>query len=976
MKKSLLYLSLLLLTAVINFSCKGNEATVEIPVVSVELSKSTLEIEVGETSKLSVKVNPSDATNTKVQWQSSNPEVATVSEEGLILGIAEGETTITVCSDEMDSIKDECTITVKEKDENGGNGGGTEDEDEIELTLETIDPENLPEENVWVITDAAAATADNFGKLRSAISNSQNDIKVIFSDLSTLPEEAMATSESKLIKLTRVDAPKVKTLNVSALKGCNGLTEVLLPEVKKIEPAAFGECSALESLDLPKVEAIGYGVFYGCTSLQDLSVNEDFYCVEEGVLYDRTKALIHTFLPGNTATQYTAPSTVLGVGVDAFYDCNNIEEIVIESAYIVGDFSFSYCSKLRMVSLPAVTTIGGKAFMGCTALEGLYAPIATEIGSDVLNGCSTIKEIDLPKAINVGYGAFAHCTSVVRISLPVVETTGIDTMFDCPSLTSLTMATESWVKDINVYLFGWDGKPTKVDFTTGSGNGTYARDNKWVISATNVEIGPFKSISGADENTTSGNEFTLANIPSNGELIEGNTWIITDQTSASSANFERLYLALKSAGRLISVEMPGILNIPDNAFNSITTLKSISAPEALSVGEYAFDICEGLVSVNLPKVESIGWQAFYECRGLTTLDFPAAKTTSMGSFGKCSSLTSILMPNLMYIGPYAFAECSKLATVDFTSVNQIAEMAFMYDFDLDVISMPNATIIGGGAFGGCLASTISVPKAASIGKLAFGVCSKLTDLTIATESTITDVVSTLFDNTDLSIIDLKTSANNGTTVDGTNWTLPDGAGNTFTVSGFKSITTDGGAVTPDPDDKDETAEFTLNTIPEDGSTINSDTWIITDNGIVAKELFVRLQSALSTAGREISVEFPNLTVLPANWCTTSCSNLISVKAQSVTTVVTDSFANATGLIKLELPAVKVIGSLLFNNCPKLNTVTIATTSTIESIEQFAFMPIGSEKLNLITGSNNGTTVNGNTWTVTSKNFTFNSITVK
>lgn len=71
-----------------------------IPVSSVSLSKSECEITVGESVALSAIVNPSNATNKNVTWESSNNSVVMVNEEGVITACAIGEATITVKTDD------------------------------------------------------------------------------------------------------------------------------------------------------------------------------------------------------------------------------------------------------------------------------------------------------------------------------------------------------------------------------------------------------------------------------------------------------------------------------------------------------------------------------------------------------------------------------------------------------------------------------------------------------------------------------------------------------------------------------------------------------------------------------------------------------------------------------------------------------------------------------------------------------------
>lgn len=69
--------------------------TVEEPVTGISISPENLSIFVGYTSQLSYSIEPSNATNKVVKWSSSNPSVATVSENGLVTAVAVGSTQIT-----------------------------------------------------------------------------------------------------------------------------------------------------------------------------------------------------------------------------------------------------------------------------------------------------------------------------------------------------------------------------------------------------------------------------------------------------------------------------------------------------------------------------------------------------------------------------------------------------------------------------------------------------------------------------------------------------------------------------------------------------------------------------------------------------------------------------------------------------------------------------------------------------------------
>ena len=91
------------------FTTQGNE---KINVTGVELNKTSLSMNVGETSNLVATVKPENAQNKNVKWTSSNENIATVNEEGIITAVAEGEAKITVTT--LDgNYTAECNVTVK-----------------------------------------------------------------------------------------------------------------------------------------------------------------------------------------------------------------------------------------------------------------------------------------------------------------------------------------------------------------------------------------------------------------------------------------------------------------------------------------------------------------------------------------------------------------------------------------------------------------------------------------------------------------------------------------------------------------------------------------------------------------------------------------------------------------------------------------------------------------------------------------------
>ncbi len=85
-------------------------------ITEIVLDNSEIEMIVGQMERLTASVKPETAKDKVLTWKSSNEDVATVNEYGYIKAIGEGETTITVESEE-DQITATCLVKVKEPTE-------------------------------------------------------------------------------------------------------------------------------------------------------------------------------------------------------------------------------------------------------------------------------------------------------------------------------------------------------------------------------------------------------------------------------------------------------------------------------------------------------------------------------------------------------------------------------------------------------------------------------------------------------------------------------------------------------------------------------------------------------------------------------------------------------------------------------------------------------------------------------------------
>ena len=146
-----------------NFSVKCVVTVKEIKVTGVELNKTSLNLNVGNSATLTATVKPSNATNKKLIWSSSNTSVATVS-NGKVTAKAEGTATITVKTDDG-SFTATCVVTVKKVNVTGVTLNKTSATLEVGKTLTltaTVKPSDATNKKVtWTSSDTSVATVSN-----------------------------------------------------------------------------------------------------------------------------------------------------------------------------------------------------------------------------------------------------------------------------------------------------------------------------------------------------------------------------------------------------------------------------------------------------------------------------------------------------------------------------------------------------------------------------------------------------------------------------------------------------------------------------------------------------------------------------------------------------------------------------------------------------------------------------------------------
>ena len=145
-------------------------AAATVPVESVSLDKTSLELTEGGTGTLTATITPNNASNKSVTWSSDNENVATV-DNGVVSAVSEGTATITVTTEDGDKTATcEVTVTAATVPVTGVTLSQTQaslysNRTPNTLTLTaTVAPDNATNQAVtWTSSDSAVATVDQNG---------------------------------------------------------------------------------------------------------------------------------------------------------------------------------------------------------------------------------------------------------------------------------------------------------------------------------------------------------------------------------------------------------------------------------------------------------------------------------------------------------------------------------------------------------------------------------------------------------------------------------------------------------------------------------------------------------------------------------------------------------------------------------------------------------------------------------------------
>ncbi|MBO5866576.1 MAG: leucine-rich repeat protein, partial [Clostridia bacterium] len=177
----------------------------------------------------------------------------------------------------------------------------------------------------------------------------------------------------------------------------------------------------------------------------------------------------NVFAGNNDVSSVVLPTTVQTIGDHAFYNCEYLENINLNSnVKNIGSFAFSGCKRLSCeIDLTGLTAVSDNLFANCRMVDTIkFGDSLQSVGAYAFADCKALAQISLPNSVEtIGEYAFAN-TAITTFAIPDALTTfGQGSVKGC-KIDSVTVANNTTFTANDNSLYANEGKTLLLQFGT------------------------------------------------------------------------------------------------------------------------------------------------------------------------------------------------------------------------------------------------------------------------------------------------------------------------------------------------------------------------------------------------------------------------------------------------------------------------------------------------------------------------------
>lgn len=333
-------------------SCK---VTVSQLVTGIKLDKSTLQMNVGGTGKLTAVITPTTANNKEVSWTSSNSKVVSVTASGNLTAISSGTADIVVKAKDGSNVTAVCKVTVTEPENPDSRIELNETEASV-YAFQTLQLNALVYKAdgsisstpvVWSSANNKIASVDTNG-LITGLAEGSTTIKAESSDGSISARCKITVLFVHVQKVTIKDTdPEASSTGMVKMAGDTWQFTATVEPENASNPKVNWYCTN------SKISIDENGIVTVPTDITN-TTNANFYAVSEDGNISSSKSAIYTIFPAYTGTTITLPVDNITLKVGETYDL----EATVDTS--VQGYSLVWARSGTTVSIKKLNTSGSK----------------------------------------------------------------------------------------------------------------------------------------------------------------------------------------------------------------------------------------------------------------------------------------------------------------------------------------------------------------------------------------------------------------------------------------------------------------------------------------------------------------------------------------------------------------------------------------------------------------------------------------